>query len=256
MQQINRLLEIMNRLRDRDCGCPWDLKQTGSSLRDYILEEAYELIDAIDSGSIDAIREELGDLLLQVVFLSRIHDEQGEFDFEAVARTIADKLVSRHPHIFGDTSVNGADEVKRNWEKIKMSEKKKRSILSEYPETMPALLTAARISSQAASVGFDWPNARQALDKVREELDELEKELDQPDDLAVTQEFGDLLFALVNVARLLRINSEFALRRSTEKFIRRFRFIEETIANSGKTLQESNPEEMEMLWTKAKTAVG
>ncbi len=252
MNEFSRLVKIMKKLRHPRRGCPWDLKQTPASLKEYVLEEAHELIEAIDEGDHGAMREELGDLLLQIVFLAQIAAEDGKFSIHDVAAAISDKLVRRHPHIFGPVKVNNADEVKANWEKIKIAEKNKQSVISDYPISMPSLLLSNRIASQASGVGFDWDDAGKALDKVAEETGELRAEIAGGRLHEAENEIGDLLFAVANVARLLKINPEFALSRTNKKFTRRFRFIEEELRKQGKDIARVSLEEMEELWQRAK----
>jgi tetrapyrrole methylase family protein/MazG family protein len=252
MKEFNRLVRIMKKLRHPRRGCPWDLKQTPTSLKEYILEEAHELIEAIDCGEAEAIKEELGDLLLQIVFLARIAEEKGNFSIREVIGGISGKLVRRHPHIFGSTQVSGADEVKANWEQIKIAEKNKQSVISDYPASMPSLLLANRIASQASGVGFDWDDAAKALDKVAEEAAELRAEIEGGRLHEAESEVGDLLFAVANVARLLKINPEFALSLTNKKFARRFRFIEAELRKQGKGIAAATLAEMEELWKRAK----
>jgi MazG family protein len=252
MKQFNRLVRIMKKLRHPRRGCPWDLTQTPDSLKEYVLEEAHELVAAIDSGDAAAVREELGDLLLQIVFLARVAEEQGTFAIADVCDAISEKLIRRHPHIFAGTTVTGADEVKANWEKIKIAEKNKQSVISDYPPAMPALLLANRIASQAAGVGFDWDDAGKALEKVAEETDELRAEIARGRRHEAEGEIGDLLFAVANVARLLKINPEFALARSNREFTRRFRFIESELKRRGQDISRASLAEMEELWQRAK----
>ena len=253
MKPFNRLVAVMKKLRHPKRGCPWDLKQTPASLKEYVLEEAHELIEAIDGNDPRAVREELGDLLLQIVFLSQIAAEEGRFTIDDVAAGIVEKLVRRHPHIFAGTKVDGADEVKANWEKIKIAEKNKTSVISDYPASMPALLLAKRIASQASGVGFDWGDAGQALEKVVEECAELRAEIAAGRRRAAEDEIGDLLFAVANVARLLEINPEFALARANRKFTARFRFIEAELRRRGRDVASASLEEMEALWQRSKT---
>ncbi len=253
MKQFTRLLAIMKKLRHPRRGCPWDLQQTPDSLKEYVLEEAHELIEAIDNGDPGAVREELGDLLLQIVFLAQIAAEQGSFTMADVAAGIADKLVRRHPHIFAGTRADDAEQVKANWEQIKIAEKNKRSVISDYPASMPALLLAKRIASQASGVGFDWSDASQALDKVSEEAAELRAEIAAGRKHQAAEEVGDLLFAAANVARLLEVNPEFALAQANRKFTRRFRFIEEELRRRGRDVAAASLPEMEALWQRAKT---
>lgn len=252
MKEFIKLTKIMKRLRSPITGCPWDRKQKPESLREYVLEEAHELVEAIDLNSLQKQKEELGDLLLQIVFLSRIHEEKGNFSIADVLDTINSKLIKRHPHIFGDVTVNSAEEVKRNWEAIKQKEKKAASILSDYPTHMPALSHAKRVADQASGVGFDWQDPLLALDKVEEEIHELRKEIETGDPRRIEEELGDILFAIANVARLVKINPEFALKTTNRKFIRRFRYIEQQLLNQGKDIAQTNLDEMEILWNEAK----
>ena len=252
MKEFSRLVRIMKKLRHPRRGCPWDLKQTPESLKEYVLEEAHELIEAIDGGDAEAVREELGDLLLQIVFLAQLADENDTFSIGNVISGISEKLVRRHPHIFGAVKVNGADEVKANWEKIKIAEKNKQSVISDYPSSMPSLLLANRIASQASGVGFDWDDAGKAFAKVSEEIEELRLEISENRLHEAENEIGDLLFAVANVARLLKINPEFALARTNKKFTSRFRHIEAELKKQGKEIAETSLEEMEALWNQAK----
>lgn len=255
MKEFSRLVGIMKKLRHPRRGCPWDLKQTPASLKEYVLEEAHELIEAIDGGDADAVREELGDLLLQIVFLAQLAEEEDKFSIGDVISGISEKLVRRHPHIFGSVRVSGADEVKANWEKIKIAEKNKQSVISDYPSSMPSLLLANRIASQAAGVGFDWDDAGKAFAKVAEEIEELRVEIAEKRPHEAEDEIGDLLFAVANVARLLKINPEFALARTNKKFTRRFRFIEAELKKQGKDIADVSLPEMEALWQRAKKEV-
>jgi MazG family protein len=242
----------MKRLRHPRRGCPWDLAQNPGTLKDYVLEEAHELLEAIDRGRPDEIREELGDLLLQVVFLARLAEERGQFTIRDVAASIGDKLTRRHPHIFGRVRVDGPGQVKANWEKIKIAEKNKQSVISDYPSTMPSLLLANRIAAQVSGVGFDWDDAEKALAKVDEEIAELRAELRAGRDAAAANEIGDLLFAVANVARLLAVNPEFALARANKKFTDRFRFMEGELKKQGRDIRQATLQEMDELWQKAK----
>lgn len=255
MKEFNKLIKIMKQLRHPVNGCPWDRKQTPLSLREYILEEAHELVEAIDLDDASKQREELGDLLLQIVFLSQMHREKGHFSVRDVCQTISSKLINRHPHIFGDTTVQSAEEVKQNWEKIKQKEKKNDSILSDYPAQMPALSHAKRVAEQASSVGFDWDDPLKALEKVEEEIEELKKEIKAQNHLKIEEEMGDLLFAVANVARLTHVNPEFALKSTNRKFVTRFRYIEEQLKKQGKDISETSLDEMEELWQEAKHQV-
>ena len=253
MKEFNKLVKIMKQLRNPINGCPWDRKQTGRSLREYILEEAHELVEAIETDSIEKQKEELGDLLLQIVFLSQMHREKNHFTIKDVLNTINQKLIRRHPHIFGDLTVQSAEEVKQNWEKIKKKEKESKSILSDYPAAMPALSHAKRVAEQASSVGFDWDEPLGALEKVEEEIEEIKKEIRAGNREKLEEEIGDMLFAVANVARLAHISPEFALKNTNKKFVTRFRYIEEQLRKQGKDINETGMEEMEELWQESKT---
>lgn len=252
MKEFNKLIKILKRLRSPINGCPWDRKQTQHSIKEYVLEEAYELVEAIEMEAPEKVKEELGDLLLQVAFLSQLNVEKNNFSIRDVIDTINAKLIKRHPHIFGDTTVHTAEEVRQNWEKIKKKEKKKESILSDYPPQMPALSHAKRIGEQASSVGFDWNDPLKALEKVEEEIEELKKEIRTGDEKSVTEELGDLLFAVANVSRLVKVNPEFALKGTNKKFITRFRYIEGRLKTQGKDIAETGLDEMEALWQESK----
>jgi MazG family protein len=260
MKELNKLIKIMKQLRNPVNGCPWDRKQTEYSLREYILEEGHELVEAIDMGSAVKQKEELGDLLLQIVFLSQIHKEKNNFSIRDVINTVIAKLIHRHPHIFGDVKVNTAEEVRQNWEKIKKKQKDDNrvegsSILSDYPDQMPALSHAKRIAEQASSVGFDWNDPLAALAKVEEEVEELKREIMDGRKERVEEELGDILFAVSNVARLAHVNPEFALKSTNKKFIKRFRYIEECLKGQGKDIVNTGLEEMEALWREAKVVL-
>jgi len=252
MKEFSKLVRVMKKLRHPRRGCPWDLAQSPQTLKAYILEEAHELIEAIDRGADGEIREELGDLLLQIVFLARLAEEKNSFSIRDVITTIVEKLIRRHPHIFGRVKVTGADEVKANWEKIKIGEKNKQSVISDYPQSMPSLLLAHRIASQASGVGFDWNDAEKAFSKIDEETEELRAEIraGRLDD--AENEIGDLLFAVANVARLLQINPEFALARTNKKFTSRFRFIESELKKQGLDIHNTTLAELDALWNRAK----
>jgi MazG family protein len=261
-EAMERLLRIMDKLRDPG-GCPWDREQTLRSLTPYLLEEAHEVIEAIESGDAQHHREELGDLLFQVVFQARIAREEGKFDFAAVCEAISDKLTRRHPHVFGDVTVSGSREVVKNWERIKADERKEkgqeaRSAIGGVPVSLPALVRAERLTEKAGAVGFDWPDARSVLDKVREELGELEEAMASgaPDDTQararIENELGDLLFALANLGRWVKVHPEEALRGTLRRFENRFQFIEEKLRERGRTPRESNLAEMDALWNEAK----
>ncbi len=255
------LVRIMAKLRDPDGGCPWDLKQTHQTLRRYVLEEAYEVAEAIDQGEPDALCDELGDLLLQVVFHAQMATEEGIFEADDVCAAIVEKLIRRHPHIFGEVKVDGADEVLTNWDAIKTAEKVARgeeqpkSILDGISSSLPALMAALEVSKRAVKSGFEWPDTRGVLDKVEEEYHELRSEIEgnAPTE-RISAELGDLLFTLVNVGRKLNIDPETALRAQLERFKRRFRHIEVRAAESDRLLNSLTLDEMEVFWQEAKEA--
>ena len=247
---FSRLLKIMEELRAE---CPWDKEQTMESLRHLTLEEVYELSDAIIDKDIESIKKELGDLMLHLVFYAKIASETNDFDIADVLNSICDKLIHRHPHIYGDVKVSGQEEVKQNWEKIKLKEGN-RSVLSGVPKGLPALVKAIRIQDKAKGVGFDWENKEQVWDKIQEEIQEF-REIDQNNKSnkhKLEEEFGDLLFALINYARFIEINPEDALEKTNIKFIRRYNYIESKINEKGKKMGEVGLEEMELLWQEAK----
>ncbi|HMJ52711.1 MAG TPA: nucleoside triphosphate pyrophosphohydrolase [Polyangiaceae bacterium] len=248
-----RLVEIMQRLLAAD-GCPWDREQSPESLRRYVLEEACEVIDAIDSGDRGSLREELGDLLLQVVFLGELMRREGAFGPDDVVRAIADKLVHRHPHVFADTVVSGADQVLENWERIKAAEKKDRGLLDGVPRSMPALTRAQRVGEKVERVGFDWPDARGSRAKVAEELGELDRAMMEGNGARVEEELGDVLFSLVNLARHVKVDAEGALRKTTEKFQRRFAHVEARVKerHGGFPAVKLPLEELDRYWEEAK----
>ena len=251
---LSRLLGIIDRLRDPG-GCPWDREQTEQSMAPFVLEEAYEVVDALHSGDAGKIREEIGDVMMNLFMICRMGEEAGRFDVAQAAEAISDKLVRRHPHVFGETQVDGTGQVLKNWEAIKQQEKKDkgedRSILSGVPAALPALLRAFRIGEKAARVGFEWPDVHGPADKIDEEWRELRAEIDQePRDAArMERELGDLLFAVVNLARHLDVNPETALRKTVDRFATRFRHIEQGL---GERLASSSLEEKEALWQEAK----
>jgi len=253
---IDRLLDIMARLRDPRAGCPWDVKQTFRTIAPYTIEEAYEVADAIERNNIDGLKEELGDLLLQVVFHAQMAREAGRFDFDAVAGAISDKMVARHPHVFGDVRIDNATAQTRAWEEHKAAErmaKENNGTLDGIPLALPALVRAEKLQKRAARVGFDWPTMAPVFDKIREELAELEHEVDTKAAKArLTDELGDILFALANLARWLGIDAEAALRSTNAKFERRFKRVEERLAEHGKAPAQSSLEEMDRLWDEAK----
>jgi XTP/dITP diphosphohydrolase len=248
LQAFERLLDIMDDLREK---CPWDRKQTFETLRHLTIEETYELGDAILDNNLEEIKKELGDLLLHIVFYSKIASEQKAFDMADVAHQISEKLIHRHPHIYGETHVEDADQVVKNWESIKLNEGKK-SVLEGVPKSLPALVKAYRIQEKVSGVGFDWNQASEVLEKVKEELEELSKEIKDQDKEQMEAEFGDVLFSIINYARFLEINPENALERTNRKFIKRFIFIEQKAQQMGKKVSELNPVEMESFWEAAK----
>ncbi|MEE4260109.1 MAG: nucleoside triphosphate pyrophosphohydrolase [Bacteroidales bacterium] len=249
LRAFERLLIIMDELR---AGCPWDKEQTLESLRHLTIEEVYELSDAILEDDLQEIKKELGDLMLHIVFYAKIGSEKKSFDIKDVLDHISDKLVYRHPHIYSDVDVSGADDVKNNWEKLKLKEGKT-SVLEGVPQSMPPLVKAYRIQEKVKGVGFEWAYSQQVWNKVIEELNELKHEVDTKAEKArMEDEFGDLLFALVNYARYIGVNPEDALERTNKKFIRRFQFIERESLKDGKNMVDMSLEEMDEYWKKAK----
>ncbi|WP_272007240.1 nucleoside triphosphate pyrophosphohydrolase [Roseovarius sp. ZX-A-9] len=251
-----RLLEIMRRLRDPETGCPWDIEQDFGTIAPYTIEEAYEVADAIERADWDELRSELGDLLLQVVFHAQIAQDKGLFDFASVADAISDKMVARHPHVFGDESRDkSAEQQTRDWETVKAAERAARAetgTLSGVALGLPALLRAVKLQKRAARVGFDWPQTSQVLDKIAEEMAELQEAAASGDVGHTEEEFGDLLFVMANLARHMKIDPEAALRRANAKFTRRFERIEALLAAQGKTPQDSDLAEMDALWDQSK----
>jgi ATP diphosphatase len=250
---ITRLLGIMSRLRDPQSGCPWDLKQSYATIVPYTLEEAYEVADAIARESFDELKDELGDLLFQVVFYAQIAKEEGRFAFDDCVAAICDKLERRHPHVFGDLTADDADTVLKNWEALKSAERKdvgQHSVLDNIPQAMPALSRAYKLQKRCANVGFDWPTVEGCWDKVKEEIIEVEECETGSEELA--EELGDLMFALVNVVRKHKLDPEAVLRAANSKFEKRFRAVEQALAAEGKTPQQSNLDEMEALWQQVK----
>jgi MazG family protein len=257
-ESFDRLVAIMDRLRDPG-GCPWDREQTIHTLAPYFLEEAYEVVDAIASGDPAKLREELGDLLLQIVFVSRIAGERGWFDVDDVSEGISEKMVRRHPHVFGDRQVEGSAEVMRNWEDIKKEERSGEpgaSVLDGVPSSLPALLKAFRMTEKAAAVGFDWRKPIDVMDKMREEMGELQTELEAGDhvvDDRVRAEMGDILFVMANLARHLGVEPETALQQTNGTFLRRFRAMEERARKSGRDFRQMELAEKDALWDEVKT---
>jgi len=254
---IEDLLEIMTLLRSPN-GCPWDRTQDHYSIREDMIEEAYEVIEAINNNDTENLREELGDVLLQVVFHSEMEREKGSFDFDDVCHDVCDKLVIRHPHVFADVSAETPEEVLKNWEEIKAQtkgRKKTSDSMSSVPRHLPALMRARKIQKKAAEVGFDWPDSEGAFDKIAEETDELREAFRSGDPQAVSDELGDLLFSVVNVARFVGAKPEEALSRSCDKFITRFRLVEQLAAERGIDMQTAGLEKLDELWDEAKIMI-
>ena len=250
MASFERLLDIMDELREK---CPWDQKQTFESLRKLTIEEVYELGDAILRSDLKEIKKELGDLLLHIVFYAKIGSESNSFDIGDVINNLIDKLIYRHPHVFGEITVKNAQEVEENWEALKLKEKdRSRRVLGGVPDSLPALVKANRIQEKARGVGFDWEEKEQVWDKVKEELNEFEVEMHAENQKNMELEMGDLLFSLVNVARLYDIDPESALERTNQKFIRRFNYLETETLLKGKSLHSMSLEEMDVYWNEAK----
>lgn len=255
---ITKLVELMERLRAPN-GCPWDREQSLESLVPFIIEEAYEVVSAIDSGSAEDIREELGDLLFQIIFSTQITKEQGRFGLADVIDHSFEKMVRRHPHVFGEVKAETSEEVLRHWAEIKKAEgkdKKKEGMLSGIPEVLPALLRAHKVSQKAAKVGFDWKDVGEVFGKLDEEIAEFKEAAGRNDSSAMEEELGDILFTIVNVARFLQVNPEDALRKTIGKFINRFHYIEKTITGRGDELSNVGIDEMERLWQESKKNKG
>lgn len=248
LKAYDRLLTIMDELREQ---CPWDKKQTIQTLRHLTIEETYELGDAILGNDLDEVKKELGDLLLHIVFYARIGSETNDFDMADVANDICEKLISRHPHIYGDVKVADEEEVKQNWENLKLKEGKK-SVLEGVPKSLPAMVKANRIQDKVSGVGFDWEEPHQVFEKLKEELDELQHEVAEENSEKIEQEFGDVLFSMINYARFLKIDPESALERTNKKFIKRFQYLESKAKLLGKTLKEMSLAEMDVYWNEAK----
>jgi len=247
-KEFSRLVGIMNDLREK---CPWDRKQTIQTLRQLTIEETYELADAITEENWQGIREELGDLLLHIVFYAKIGNEQGQFTLDQVISSICDKLIDRHPHIYGDVKVENEEEVKKNWEKLKLKEGKK-SVLAGVPSSLPATVKAMRLQEKARQVGFEWASKEQVWEKVQEEMEELEKEIETDNTERMEEEFGDLIFSLINYARFLHIDAENALERTNKKFIKRFTEMEQKALANGRHLSEMTLEQMDAIWDEIK----
>lgn len=248
LKAFERLLIIMDELREQ---CPWDKKQTMTSLRHLTIEEVYELGDAILDNDLDEVKKELGDLLLHIVFYAKIASETNTFNIADVCNGICDKLISRHPHIYGDVIVDNEDDVKRNWEQLKLKEGKA-SVLEGVPKSLPSMVKASRIQEKVAGVGFDWEQPEQVFEKVEEELAELKVEIKKGDQDAIENEFGDVLFSMINYARFLKINPENALERTNKKFIKRFQYLERKAKTLNKSLKDMTLQEMDVFWEEAK----
>lgn len=250
LSEFERLLKIMDDLR---AGCPWDREQSNESLRILTIEETYELADAILNKNDQEIKNELGDLLLHIVFYAKIGSEKGEFNITDVLKAINEKLIYRHPHVYGDVKVNDAEKVKENWEHLKLKEGKNKRVLEGVPKSLPALVKANRIQDKVRGVGFDWDEKSQIWDKVQEELDEVKEEILKNDSKErIEAEFGDFMFSMINAARLYGIDPENALEKTNKKFIKRFNYLEDKTIRSGKSLHDMNLEEMNEIWEEAK----
>jgi len=249
LKAFNKLLDIMDEIREK---CPWDQKQTIQSLRHLTIEETYELGDAILDNDLSEIKKELGDLLLHIVFYAKIASEKNAFDIADVLDNINEKLVFRHPHVFGDFSVNNVEDVEKNWEKLKLKEGKN-SVLEGVPKSLPAMIKASRIQDKASYAGFDWEEPNQVFDKVKEELIELSIEIEKGNTKNTESEFGDVLFSLINYARFINVDPESALEKTNKKFIQRFKFIEEAARKEGRQLTDMTLAEMDIHWEKSKT---
>ncbi|TSE10979.1 nucleoside triphosphate pyrophosphohydrolase [Aquimarina algiphila] len=248
LNAFDRLLTIMDELREQ---CPWDKKQTLQSLRHLTIEETYELGDAILDNNLEEVKKELGDLLLHIVFYAKIGSETKDFDIADVTNEICDKLIHRHPHIYSDVSVEDEEEVKRNWENLKLKEGKK-SVLEGVPQSLPAMVKASRIQDKVAGVGFDWEEPYQVFEKLKEELGELQHEVEVQDQEKIESEFGDVLFSMINYARFLKVNPEDALERTNKKFIKRFQYLESKAKQNNQNLMDMTLSEMDIFWEEAK----
>ncbi|BCB95469.1 nucleoside triphosphate pyrophosphohydrolase [Dissulfurispira thermophila] len=252
MSNFQKLLDIMSALRSEN-GCPWDKEQTRESLKPFLVEETYEVLEAIDEGDPEKIKEELGDLLFQIIFHCQIAKERGEFDINDVIKRISDKMIARHPHVFGEEKFETSEEVLRQWEERKKEEGKlKGSILEGIPKELPSLLRAQRLQARAAKVGFDWRRVEDVMEKLEEELKEFKDALKGKGQKEIEDELGDIFFVLVNISRFVRINPEDALRKTISKFISRFRYIEMKAADAGRSLSDMTIDEMDVLWNEAK----
>jgi len=246
---FRELVEVIRRIRKE---CPWDREQTHKSIRHNLIEEAYETVEAIDEENFEELKKELGDLLLHVIMHSVMAEESGKFTLAEVIEGIRNKLIYRHPHVFGDVKVDNSKEVKHNWEKLKQAENNRDSIISGIPKSLPALIKAYRVQEKAGSVGFDWENPNDVWKKVEEEISELKKSIESNDSNKIEEEIGDLLFAIVNYSRFLKVNPESALNKAVEKFTRRFQTIERELKSQGKDIYSATLEEMDAIWEKIK----
>ncbi|MCG8378343.1 MAG: nucleoside triphosphate pyrophosphohydrolase [Proteobacteria bacterium] len=261
MKDLERLRLIMKSLRNPENGCPWDREQTIDSIKGYTIEEAYEVVDAIEQDDMAGLCDELGDLLFHIIFYSEMADEQGFFDFDKVVKNVAEKLERRHPHVFSGKELENTEQVKKLWEEIKHQERRTRQettaetkLLDDISKNLPAIQHAKKLQKRAATVGFDWTESAEIVAKIREELGELEQEiLNQENSDGITEEMGDLLFCCINLSRHLHVDPELALRQTNEKFVKRFNFIEESLARSNKSLKEATLEEMDALWNESKS---
>jgi XTP/dITP diphosphohydrolase len=248
LQAFDRLLTIMDELREQ---CPWDKKQTFQSLRHLTIEETYELGDAILDNDLEEVKKELGDLLLHIIFYAKMGSETKAFDIADVANEICEKLIHRHPHVYGDVTVDNEEDVKRNWENLKLKEGKN-SVLEGVPQSLPAMVKASRIQDKVAGVGFDWEEPYQVFEKLKEELDELQHEIEVQDQEKIESEFGDVLFSMINYARFLKVNPEDSLERTNKKFIKRFQYLESKAKEGSKSLRDMTLAEMDVFWEEAK----
>lgn len=254
---IDRLLNIMAALRTPETGCPWDLEQSFATIAPYTIEEAYEVADAIAQGNLGSLKEELGDLLFQVVFHARMAEEQGAFDFNEVVQGLSDKMEARHPHVFGTQAIETAEQQTQNWEVMKAKERAAKlandpSLLADIPSALPALMRAEKLTKRAARVGFDWPSLNEVFEKLTEEIGETQEAIAEGDQAHIEEEIGDVLFVIANLARKAKVDPEVALRSANAKFERRFRWIEEALQRDGKSPETSSLEEMDGLWNLAK----
>lgn len=251
LESLKRLIEIMDDLREK---CPWDREQTMETLRNNTIEECFELTDAIIKNDMNEVKKELGDVLLHVIFYSKIAEGQGLFDISDVANSISDKLIYRHPHVFGNVEVSGSAQVSENWETLKQTEKGgNKTILSGVPKGLPSLTKACRVQEKVSNVGFDWNKREDVWAKVKEEIAEVEVEMEAQNQEKMEQEFGDLMFSLINAARLYNVNPDAALEKTNQKFIGRFNYLEQQTIKKGRSLKEMSLEEMDVIWNKAKT---